>query len=129
MLVYVLLHAQQPILLHCLGGADRTGLASAIALILDQNASLAESKTQISIRHLVLSPNSIGKLVFPYYQQWLAQNHLPHNRDNFLKWVCSPEPFNRSLPYDHPNTSDNFNPCPGLGLANKSAVNQSFSKS
>lgn len=112
MLVYIILHAQQPLLVHCLGGADRSGLASAIALILDQNATLAQSERQISFRHLVLSPSSIGKLVFPYYQHWLATNHLPHNRENFLKWVCSPHPFHHDAPYDYPKELDQFNPCP-----------------
>ncbi len=96
-LIYLLQNAPQPILLHCLGGADRSGFASAIALILDKNASLAESERQFSWRHLVTSPHSIGKLVFPYYRAWLFQHSLEHNRQNFLKWIYSKDPFKRSL--------------------------------
>lgn len=116
MLVYLLLHAPRPILVHCLGGADRSGLASAVALILYKNAPLAESEQQISVEHLVLSPRSIGKLVFPYYQQWLMDHHLSHNRENFLKWVCSPYPFDHTATYHYAKKLDNYNPCPQLGL-------------
>lgn len=123
MLVYLLLYAKPPFLVHCLGGADRSGLASAVALILDKNASLPESKQQISIKHLVFSPTSTGKLTFPHYQRWLATNHLPHNRDNFLKWVCSPNPIEQTVHYDYIETMLQYNPCssPQLSLARAQA--------
>lgn len=95
-LVYLLMNAPKPILIHCLSGADRTGLASAMSLILEKNAPLIETNKQFSIRHLVISPTSIGKQVFPYYETWLSENHTVPNRDNFLKWVCSPHPFHGS---------------------------------
>ena len=115
LLVYTLIHAPKPILVHCLGGADRTGLASAVALILDNNATLQQSKHQISALHLVFSPTSVGKLVFPYYHTWLVKNHLPHNRENFLKWVCSEHPFNHQAPPAKANEVKNLL-CPHLRL-------------
>jgi len=115
-LVYILLHAPKPLLVHCLGGADRSGLASAIALILDKNTTLAQSETQISVLHLVLSPISIGKLVFPYYQSWLSTNHLPHNRANFLQWVCAKQPFNAQSTDINNNAPSSYNPCSPITL-------------
>lgn len=109
-LVYVLMHAPRPILVHCLGGADRSGLASAVAMILN-DAPLTQSQYQISILHLVLSPHSIGKLVFPYYQHWLTQNKLTHSRENFLHWVCSTEPFDGHESAATIEDFAHYNPC------------------
>lgn len=86
-LVQVLLTTPKPILIHCKNGADRTGLASAIALILYQGADLTTAKQQIAWWYGALSPQSTGRVVIPMYQTWLTQNQLPHNRANFLKWT------------------------------------------
>lgn len=90
-LVSLLLYAPQPILLHCLGGADRSGLASAIAMILEQNTPISKSQEQFAIWNFVLSDKSVGKLTFSDYFRWLAKNHLTFNRQNFLEWVFSKE--------------------------------------
>lgn len=112
-LVYLLMQAPKPTLLHCLGGADRTGFASAVAMILTDH-SLSQSEQQVSIKHLVLSPHSIGLMVFPYYKTWLNENHLSHSRDNFLAWVCSPAPFGKDAPETAPSNRDlnALNLCP-----------------
>lgn len=86
-LVQVLLTTPKPILIHCKNGADRTGLASAIALILYQGADLTTAKQQIAWWYGALSPQSTGRVVIPMYQTWLTQNQLPHNRANFLMWT------------------------------------------
>ena len=92
-LVSLLLYVPQPILLHCLGGADRSGLASAVAMILDQNAPLSKSQQQFSIWHFVFSDKSVGKVTFSHYCRWLAQHQLTSNRQNFIEWVFSDEPW------------------------------------
>ena len=43
-LVHILQTAEKPILLHCKGGADRTGMASALVLSIEKDASLQEMK-------------------------------------------------------------------------------------
>lgn len=92
-LVSLLLYAPQPILVHCLGGADRSGLASAVAMILEQNAPISKSQEQFSIWNFVFSDKSVGKVTFSDYFRWLAQNQLTSNRQNFLEWVFSKEPL------------------------------------
>ncbi len=110
-LAYLLMNAPTPVLVHCLSGADRSGLAAAMALILRSDSSLAVSLQQISLSHLVLHHNSIGKLVFGRYQQWLLQQKLPHSRANFLKWICSDNLTGRRL--KTPIGSDKqLTPCP-----------------
>lgn len=103
-LIYLLIMAPKPILVHCLGGADRSGFACALAIILNGNPLLKESKQQFSLAHFVISKRSVSKLVFPYYIGWLKEHHLKHNRSNFLKWACSKEPFHQK--HSHSNSKD-----------------------
>jgi protein tyrosine/serine phosphatase len=86
-LVQILSDAPKPLLIHCKNGADRTGLASAIILILDAQASLTTANQQIAWWYGAISPDSIGRKVMPMYQNWLNKNNLAHNRTNFLTWV------------------------------------------
>ncbi len=92
-LVHTLQTAPKPMLLHCKSGADRTGAASAIVLILDKNAPLATAEKQFSWVYFVLKDNSIGKAIFPHYKHWLKAHELQSNRKNFLKWVNSSKPL------------------------------------
>jgi len=88
-LIYLLQHAPRPILLHCKSGADRTGLAAAIALELNGVQSLADIEQQYSLIYLVTSPKSVGKQVFHYYTQWLQKHHYKNNKKHFLTWAYS----------------------------------------
>ncbi len=92
-LISLLQQAQEPILIHCLSGVDRSGFASAIALILDENASLQQSQRQFSLLYLATSQDSIGKLVFHDYERWLSTHHLEHSQSHFLEWAYLPNPF------------------------------------
>ena len=78
-LVNILRTAPKPILIHCKAGADRTGLASAIVLIL-HDYSIQKVTYQYSYHDLALSFNSAGKLVIPYYLCWLKRHHLKRLR-------------------------------------------------
>lgn len=93
-LIYLLEHAQKPILLHCKSGADRSGLASAIALELNGEKSLSTIEHQFSLAYFVTSSQSIGKLVFHDYEIWLKQHHYKNNKKHFLTWAYSQKPFN-----------------------------------
>lgn len=79
--------APRPILIHCNHGVDRTGFASAIAIILTGNPSWSAAQFQYSYFYLRIDPRSIAPSVMPHYQQWLKRNHLTHSRENFIQWV------------------------------------------
>lgn len=95
-LVDIIQRAPKPILIHCLNGSDRVGLASAIAMIVLENAPLKEAKKQLSWRYFIISDKSIGRQVFSHYQEWLNQNHESSNTTNFIKWAYSVHPFNNT---------------------------------
>lgn len=85
-LVQILESSPKPLLVHCEGGADRTGLAAAIYLIL-QNKSISEAKREYSLRYYVIHSTSVGKLVIPNYAAWLKKNNLASSKSNFLTWL------------------------------------------
>ncbi|MCC2666844.1 MAG: tyrosine protein phosphatase [Gammaproteobacteria bacterium] len=91
-LVNLLETAPRPILVHCEGGSDRTGLASALVLILDENKSLKEAKQQFSLYYLVIHANSTGKISLPHYEKWLREKHLQSSRENLLEWIKQLQP-------------------------------------
>lgn len=86
-LITILNTAPKPLLIHCESGVDRTGFASAIALILANDRSLAHIREQTSIRYFVIWQNSIGKQFLRLYVDWLSKNHLQTSRDNLLKFL------------------------------------------
>ncbi|MGD9109092.1 MAG: tyrosine-protein phosphatase [Gammaproteobacteria bacterium] len=110
-LVNLLRTVPKPVLIHCRAGADRTGLASAIVLIL-HDYPMQTVTYQYSYHDLALSFNSVGKLVIPYYICWLKQHNLESSRKNFLIWLHQLKPgvnFPRSNdnPSDYRISSDN----------------------
>lgn len=77
-----------PVLLHCYRGSDRTGMASAIALILNDEPSMETIKKQFSWRYGVIPySNSIGLIFFRKYEDWLNATGRTHTRDNFQDWI------------------------------------------
>jgi len=103
-LVNLLQKVPKPMLIHCKAGADRTGLASAIVLIL-HDYPISAIEYQYSFHDLAVSPNSVGKLVIPYYLCWLRQHRLKNNRKNFLLWMRRLKPgVSFPLPSDNPST-------------------------
>jgi protein tyrosine/serine phosphatase len=87
LLVNTIATAPRPLLIHCLSGVDRSGMASAIVLILNNDQSLSDIKRQVSYRYFVLSNKSVGKQLMAQYETWLQQNKLATSRANFLRWV------------------------------------------
>jgi hypothetical protein len=86
-LLEVLETAPRPLLIHCEQGADRSGFASAVALILDQDAGLERVRRQFSWRYLVYAKDSVGKQFFDLYRDWLRRTGQQHSRERFLYWV------------------------------------------
>ncbi len=78
----------KPILLHCFRGSDRSGMASAIALILFKDAPLKMAERQCSWRFGVVPyTDSIGVLFFDRYEQWLKTTGKSHSQAVFLDWA------------------------------------------
>ena len=87
-LIEALKAAPRPLLLHCKGGADRTGLASALALAIEKDSPLSELKQQFSLIYGVIPfTGSTGHLLFSQYENWLNHNGSRHNRDTLLYWI------------------------------------------
>jgi hypothetical protein len=88
-LIDVLDHSEFPILLHCNKGADRSGLASAIVLLLQTDAQPSVARAQLSIRygHLSVGPTAYIDRFFDLYEEWLAARGLAHSPAVFHRWA------------------------------------------
>jgi hypothetical protein len=88
-LLEVLDRSEYPILFHCHKGADRTGMASAIALLLRTNTPLEEARRQLGFRygHLPLGRTVYIDRFFDLYEQWLASRGLTHSPPIFRRWI------------------------------------------
>jgi len=87
--VEVLERTEYPVLLHCRRGADRTGLASAIVLLLQTDASLAQARWQLGPRygHVALGRPAYLHDFLKQYESWLCDNGQPHERGRFRAWL------------------------------------------
>lgn len=83
-LVSVLGQAKKPVLLHCKSGADRTGLASAIYLMVYCNATPGDAKKQLSLRFLHLRKSGAG--ILDHFLDSYAER-LKSGPISFLNWV------------------------------------------
>jgi undecaprenyl-diphosphatase len=79
--------APRPLLIHCAQGADRTGLASAMALAATPGYSDWNIKLQYSIIYGAIDPRSIGKTVMGSYFTYLSQQNLNSTPENFKAWL------------------------------------------
>jgi hypothetical protein len=88
-LVEVLDRSEYPILLHCHKGADRTGMASAVFLLLHTDASVAEARLQLRplYGHLRLGKTARMDQLFDLYEEWLAGQGAEHSRAAFREWA------------------------------------------
>jgi hypothetical protein len=88
-LVEVLDHSQYPVLFHCHRGADRTGMASVVALLLHGDVPYETARRQLGLRygHLALGRPANLDRFFDLYGEWLEREGLTHSRDNFRRWV------------------------------------------
>ncbi len=79
--------AEQPVLVHCKSGADRSGLASALTMLLKTGTNLEDIEKQASWRFLAFAPDSTGKLFLYQYRKWLEASNLTHSVENFSRWM------------------------------------------
>ena len=81
-LLYIYETTPRPILIHCLQGADRTGLAAAMWVLDQQEKSNDEAEKQFSLfyRHAELAFPQMHKFVANWRGRgWLLNNYSPYN--------------------------------------------------
>jgi hypothetical protein len=88
-LIEVIDRSEQPLFFHCRQGADRTGLAAAVALLLQPDVSYADARAQLGWRYSHLSFGPTGRLdaVFDRYEIWLHDTQREHSPSAFRHWV------------------------------------------
>jgi protein tyrosine phosphatase (PTP) superfamily phosphohydrolase (DUF442 family) len=88
-LLRVLDRVDYPILIHCRQGADRTGLVSALVLLLYTDAEPAEALHQLSIRfgHVRTGQTRYMDLFFDLYARWLAEHEHQHTPAKLRRWL------------------------------------------
>jgi hypothetical protein len=88
-LVEVLDHSDYPLLFHCQRGADRTGLASAVALLLHSELPYEAARRQLGLRygHVRLGRPANLDRFFDLYREWLGREGLAHSPDNFRRFA------------------------------------------
>ncbi len=90
-LIEVLDNTEYPIVMHCRQGADRTGLASAIYMLLLTNADYAVARRQCGPRYAhvpVLSTVNMDRF-FDQYEEWLRNRSLAHAPEHFRRWALN----------------------------------------
>lgn len=89
--VEVLDRSEYPILFHCKQGADRTGLVSAVALLLYTDATPNEARRQLWPRygHWPVARTANMDRFFDLYEQRLAGEGGTHTPDRFRRWVLN----------------------------------------
>jgi protein tyrosine phosphatase (PTP) superfamily phosphohydrolase (DUF442 family) len=94
-LIEVLDHCEYPILLHCRRGADRTGLAAAMVMLLTTDRSVQAARWQMNPRFGHVTWGRPGQLdVFlDFYEAWLADKGQAHSPKTFRLWaLCEYRP-------------------------------------
>jgi protein tyrosine phosphatase (PTP) superfamily phosphohydrolase (DUF442 family) len=88
-LVEVLDRTEYPILLHCKRGADRTGLAAAVLVLLQADGTLAEARRQLGLRygHVALRRPAFLDTFLDQYEAWLSQQAQDHSQTVFRQWL------------------------------------------
>ncbi|HTU94074.1 MAG TPA: tyrosine-protein phosphatase [Gemmataceae bacterium] len=88
-LLEIIDRSDYPILFHCHKGADRTGMASAVALLLRTDTPLEEARQQLGFRygHLPLGRTVYIDRFFNLYAEWLAGRKLTHSPAIFRRWI------------------------------------------
>ena len=82
--------SEKPVLIHCRRGADRTGMAAAIALLSQTDTPYAEARASLGLRYGHWSLGSAGRLesFFDEYETWLRDHRLRHDKAVFRRWVA-----------------------------------------
>jgi hypothetical protein len=88
-LLDVIDHAEYPLLFHCHQGADRTGLASVMTVLVRTDATLAEARRHLGLSsgHLAVGKTAHIDRFYDLYEAWLNESVATHSPDMFRDWV------------------------------------------
>ncbi len=88
-IVRVLDTAPRPLLLHCKGGVERSGLVGAVAVLL-HDGDLAQARAQFarSKGYIQILSGSELPLVLDEYERWLSRRGETHAPERFRAWVA-----------------------------------------
>jgi protein tyrosine phosphatase (PTP) superfamily phosphohydrolase (DUF442 family) len=105
-LIHVLDTCDYPLLIHCAWGSERTGLTSALAVLMQPDSTLEQAREQLALWYLYVRLGD-GKIMAEFldqYEDWLRGQSLKHRPELFRRWVAegySPgNPSRESWPYD-----------------------------
>ena len=103
-LIDVLDRCRYPLLIHCKSGSDRTGLASALYLMLRDGRPPGEARGAFSLArgHLPLFGAELLHEPLVEYEDWLRERGLAHEPSRFRDWV--------RREYRDPDPSEDFRP-------------------
>lgn len=87
-LIHILDTAPQPLLVHCLGGVERSGLFSALAILLN-GGDIEQARQQFSIsKGFMPFRDSFALLQFiTEYENWLVENERHHTPEHLRHWA------------------------------------------
>ncbi|MDP6978231.1 MAG: tyrosine-protein phosphatase [Myxococcota bacterium] len=88
-LIAALDSAPRPLLIHCHGGTDRSGLASAVTLLLE-GRSIEEAREQFALAY-GYPGRTLGSVLPDFlsrYEGWLTARNQPHTPERFRDWVA-----------------------------------------
>lgn len=77
---------EEPVLLHCRSGIDRTGLASAMSLLMRGEHTPEEAAEQVNWRYGAVA-DTIGRPFLDQYRDWLAAEDAMHTPEVFESWL------------------------------------------
>lgn len=88
-LIDVLDRAERPIFIHCRQGADRTGIASAAAVLLADHSTFEDGCRQLGLRygHAPISKTTIIDRFVTLYGDWLTATRQEHSPERFRHWA------------------------------------------
>jgi protein tyrosine phosphatase (PTP) superfamily phosphohydrolase (DUF442 family) len=81
--------AEYPLFVHCRHGADRTGLAAVIALLLQDGVPYETARRELGPRfgHVAFSRTGNLDRFFDLYERWLEKHGKTHRSEDFRHWV------------------------------------------
>jgi protein tyrosine phosphatase (PTP) superfamily phosphohydrolase (DUF442 family) len=90
-LIEIFDRSEHPLLIHCQQGADRTGLAAAMYLMLYTDADYATARRQCSPRfgHIPILTAAAMDEFFDQYEDWLQARGESHSPAAFRQWATT----------------------------------------